>query len=158
MKRQNERKSDRRDATLTVWLPALVAMGIMVTGFVGTLVVLQLDAFRPIVGDIVVFAPNSQDADVWQLQVPATKVDRPHAGAACALNPTVMATSGGSLVVESRVNSSPPVYRLHWAGARTENGSGDCGASADITVSRIDLQKLANAAGGFGVNDKGAIR
>lgn len=157
MRRQDQQKSDRREATLAVWAPALVAMGIMFTGFLGTLMVLQLDAFRPAVGDMVVYQPNSQDSDVWQLQVPATA----HNGTGdthCVLNPTVMAAGGGSLVVEARRDTSPPVYRLHWAGARTENGAADCGGTADVSVTRTDLQKLANAAGGFGVGNKGMVR
>ena len=32
-----------------------------------------------------------------------------------------------------------------------DKGSGDCGANADLTLDRYDLQRLANAAGGFGV-------
>jgi len=154
MRRQDQHKTDRREASLAVWAPALVAMGIMLTGFLGTLMVLQLDAFRPGIGDIVVFRPNSQDSDFWQLQVPAEDVTGPHERA-CVLNPTVMATHGGSLVVESRQETSPPLYRVHWAGDHTENGTQDCGSSADLKVTRTNLQKLANAAGGFGVGDKG---
>jgi len=36
--------------------------------------------------------------------------------------------------------------------------TGNCGAAANILVSRTDLQRLANAAGGFGVGDKGIVR
>jgi hypothetical protein len=157
MRRQNEHNTDHRETSLAVWAPALVAMGIMLTGFLGTLMVLQLDAFRPRVGDMVVYKPNSQDSDVWQLQVPARDVVSRSGLTSCTLNPTVMATSGGSLVVESRQDVSPPIYRLHWAGTHTDNGATDCGASADFSVTRTDLQKLANAAGGFGVGDKGAL-
>ena len=46
--------------------------------------------------------------------------------------------------------SSPPIFRVHWAGLHTSDGSGDCGEQADIVLSRTDLQKLANAAGGYG--------
>lgn len=154
MRRQDQHKSDRREASLAVWAPALIAMGIMLTGFLGTLMVLQLDAFRPGVGDIVVFRAHSEDSDVWQLQVPATEVSGPH-DRACFLNPTVMATKGGSLVVEARRETTPLVYRVHWAGQQTEKGEQNCGSSADLAVTRTDLQKLANSAGGFGVGDKG---
>jgi hypothetical protein len=69
-----------------------------------------------------------------------------------------MATDGGSLVVEARQDTSPPVYRLHWAGQQTDAGATDCGKAADFSVTRTDLQKLANAAGGFGVGNKGIAR
>jgi hypothetical protein len=67
----------------------------------------------------------------------------------CALSPGVMSGRSGSLVVEARLLSSPPVFRVHWAGGHTEAGSGDCGAVADIVLERTDLMRLANAAGGF---------
>ncbi|MDR3535606.1 MAG: hypothetical protein P4L71_03815 [Acetobacteraceae bacterium] len=158
MRRQDQDKSDEQGTPLAVWGPALIAMGVMLTGFVGTLMVLELDAFRPKVGDMVVFQPNSQDTDVWQLEVPATEVAGRNGAGTCMLNPTVMATNGGSLVVEARRETSPPVYRLHWAGKQTESGANDCGPTADFSVTRTDLQKLANAAGGFGVGNKGIVR
>ena len=57
----------------------------------------------------------------------------------------------GSLIVEAREDTSPPRFQLHWAGQHTAKGRGDCGAQADLTLDRFDLQRLANAAGGFGV-------
>ena len=158
MRRQNERKTERRDALLAVWAPALVAIGVMITGFAGTLMVLQLDTFRPRVGDIVAFHPTAEDTDAWQLQVPATLVTGARRESACTLNPSVMAANGGSLMVEARQDTSPPLYQLHWAGTKTENGPSDCGASADLRVTRTDLQKLANAAGGFGVGNQRLMR
>jgi hypothetical protein len=99
-----------------------------------------------------VFRPGSQDNDTWQLDVPATRIT---GSAGCILNPNVMAADGGSLVVESRQETSPPLYGLHWAGGHTANGAADCGQAADVTVTRVDLQKLANSAGGFGIGNKG---
>ncbi len=90
--------------------------------------------------------------------MPATEVAGAKGTDTCMLNPTVMASNGGSLVVEARRDTSPPVYRLHWAGKQTEAGPNDCGATADFSVTRTDLQKLANAAGGFGVGNKGIVR
>ena len=53
-------------------MPVMAAMGIMVAGCLGTFMVLQLDAFRPQVGDMVVFKPGSADTDMWQMTIPAT--------------------------------------------------------------------------------------
>jgi hypothetical protein len=75
--------------------------------------------------------------------------------AACSLDPNVMADKGGSLVVEGLQDEPSLQYRVHWAGSETARTSGSCGASANLLVSRTDLQRLANAAGGFGVGDKG---
>jgi hypothetical protein len=49
-------------------------------------------------------------------------------------------------------------YTVHWAGARTSKQGPNCGSDANVMVSRTDLQRLANAAGGFGVRDKGVVR
>jgi hypothetical protein len=144
---------------LTPWLPVLAAMVIMITGCLSTFLVLQLDEFRPKVGDIVAFKPDSQDTDMWQMTIPATLVTtRGSASADCSLDPNVMAEKGGSLVVEGLQGKATPQYRIHWAGSATAKTAENCGESADLLVSRTDLQRLANAAGGFGVGDKGIVR
>ena len=132
-------------------------MAIMVTGCLSTFLVLQLDEFRPKVGDIVAFRAGSQDTDMWQMSVPATLVAGA-SGAACALDPNVIAQKGGSLIVEGRQEEPSVGYLVHWAGSETAAASGNCGASANLLVSRTDLQRLANAAGGFGVGDKGIVQ
>jgi len=137
----------------------LAAMAIMVTGCLSTFLVLQLDEFRPRVGDIVAFKPGSQDTDMWQMTIPATLVSAMGSPMAdCSLDPNVMAENGGSLVVEGRQDKPSLQYRVHWAGSDTARTAGNCGASATLLVSRTDLQRLANAAGGFGVGDKGIVR
>ena len=69
-----------------------------------------------------------------------------------------MAGNGGSLVVEGVEDKPSLQYRVHWAGSATAKTAGDCGGSANLLLSRTDLQRLANAAGGFGVGDKGIVR
>jgi hypothetical protein len=64
-----------------------------------------------------------------------------------------MAADGGSLVVEERSNDHR-MYRVHWAGQRTTDGPSDCGSSADLMLSRPNLQLLINAIGGTGVERK----
>jgi hypothetical protein len=145
--------------SLAAWLPVLAAMAIMVTGCLSTFLVLQLDEFRPKVGDIVAFKPASQDTDTWQMTIPATLVSAMGSPVAeCSLDPNVMADKGGSLIVEGLQDQPSLQYRLHWAGSETARPTGDCGASANLLVSRTDLQRLANSAGGFGVGDKGIIQ
>src|SRR5690348_7990356 len=75
MRRPDQHDPSRNNAShgtsIAAWLPVLAAMGIMVTGCLSTFLVLQLDEFRPKVGDIVAFKPGSQDSDMWQVSIPA---------------------------------------------------------------------------------------
>jgi hypothetical protein len=152
-------KGTPEKTSLAAWLPVAAAMAIMVTGCLSTFLVLQLDEFRPKVGDIVAFRPASQDTDMWQMTIPATLVSAMGSPVAeCSLDPNVMADKGGSLVVEGLEDQPSVQYRVHWAGTETAHVAGNCGASANLLVSRTDLQRLANSAGGFGVGDKGIVR
>jgi hypothetical protein len=168
MRQPNQHEPSRGNAphgsSVAAWLPVLAAMIIMVTGCVSTFLVLQLDEFRPKIGDIVSFKPGSQDTDMWQMTIPAMLVPpgvspgvSVPATAVCALDPNAMAESGGSLVVEGMQTAPSLQYRIHWAGSATAKSGVNCGESADLLVSRTDLQRLANAAGGFGVGDKGMV-
>jgi hypothetical protein len=104
---------------------------------------------------MIVFAPNQSDGDPWQLQVPTTAVaGRAKADGPCVFDPNEMSSNGGSMVIEAREETNPPRFQLHWAGRHTAKGGGDCGASADLTLDRFDLQRLANSAGGFGVRPR----
>lgn len=153
------RDEDPRKTTpisMPAWGPALAASLLIVAiGGVTTWFALQFDALRPRVGDMIVFTPNQSDGDPWQLEVPTTAVaGRPTADGPCVFDPNEMAANGGSLVIEAREETNPPRFQLHWAGRHTAKGGGDCGASADLTLDRFDLQRLANSAGGFGVKPR----
>jgi hypothetical protein len=157
--REPARNSAQPGTGFAAWLPVLAAMAIMITGCLSTFLVLQLDEFRPKVGDIVAFKPGSQDSDMWQMTIPATMVSATGAPVAgCSLDPNAMAEQGGSLVVEGLQSQPSLRYRVHWAGPATTKATAGCGDAADLLVSRTDLQRLANAAGGFGVGDKGIVR
>ncbi|MGA3403316.1 MAG: hypothetical protein ABSC95_29220 [Acetobacteraceae bacterium] len=110
------------------------------------------------VGDILVFKPEATVAD--SLPVTATRSaslpQRSATAQTCTLDPAVMAHNGGSLVVETK-SLIQPVYGVHWVGAHTSTGAGDCGGSVDLTMSRMDLQTLVNAIGGFSFNSRGNV-
>lgn len=159
MRRPDQQHDTRNSTHPTAWIPVAAALAVMITGCLSTFFVLQLDTFRPHLGDIVVFSPGSQDADMWEMKVPATLVStsgKPEG--ACTMDPNVIATDGGSMIVEG-VRETPALsYQVHWAGIHTDGTAADCGANANLLVSRTDLQRLANAAGGFGVGEKGVTR
>jgi hypothetical protein len=97
---------------------------------------------------------------MWQMTIPATMISPTGTVISeCSIEPNAIAAAGGSLVVESLQIEPSLTYRVHWAGAPTSKQAvGSCGHSADLLVSRTDLQRLANVAGGFGVGDKGVVR
>ncbi len=152
---QRHRTSDTaRDA---IWVPALtLVVSVLLTACLGIMFLQQLADFDPAVGAIVAFKSGAQSMELWQIDVTSVRSDPagPPISRVCVLSPASMANGGGSLVVEARQMSSPPIYRVHWAGAHTSNVGNDCGTAADLIISRADLQKLANTAGGFGVSPK----
>ena len=139
--------------SLPTWAPALAAAGLLVAiGGMTTWLALKFDAIRPRVGDMIVFVQGPPDADTWRLTVATAAVDgRDTSVGPCVFDPNEMTAGGGSLIIEAREDVSPTRFRVHWAGRRTAKGPGDCGAAADLTLNRYDLQRLANAAGGYGV-------
>ena len=155
---QRHRGADQTSDATSVPALTLVAT-VLLTACLGAMSILQLEQFGPQIGAIVVFKPGAERMDLWHVRASAGNdvTPNPNGGAiarACTLSPSAMADGGGSLVVEARHMSSPPIYRVHWAGLRTSNGSDDCGRDADLVLSRTDLQKLANTAGGFGIGPK----
>jgi len=112
------------------------------------------------VGDILVFKPQANVADTLPVTAIATRSaplpQQSASAATCTLDPAVMAHDGGSIVVETR-SLTRPVYGVHWAGTHTSTGVGDCGSSADLTMTRMDLQTLVNAIGGFSFNSQGNV-
>ena len=110
------------------------------------------------VGDILVFKPTANV--IGDLPVTASRAGASFRQAGtrvtCTLDPTAMAKGGGSLVVETK-SLVKPVYTVHWAGARTATDGTGCGSAADLTMSRMDLQSLVNAIGGFSFNASGNV-
>nr|WP_294503810.1 hypothetical protein [uncultured Rhodopila sp.] len=102
----------------------------------------------PQVGDIVVFAPAASRGEDNNLRIAVHRPGQP----GCVLDLDTIRQTGGSLVVEARLWRPIPGFRLHWAGERTATESDDCGANADLLVSKSDLGSLAIAAGGYGID------
>jgi hypothetical protein len=132
----------------------LLFAGVLFAVTAGFAAVTQLEQSGPSVGAIVVFKTGSAGTERWSVDVaiaePTLLVWSGAAGTRrCSLSPTMMAAHGGSLAVEARRLSRPPVYRVHWAGGHTDIGTTDCGTSADLVLQRVELMRLANVAGGL---------
>ncbi len=94
----------------------------------------------PRVGDILVLRPSLLIAADWQIE--ATRSD----GRLCTLKPVVMSAAGGSIVVEQELVTTH-AFHVHWAGPHTDDGPGDCGSAAELTLSVADLRMLTNVVG-----------
>lgn|SRR5579872_5760831 len=126
-------------------------LGVLLASCVAVVAAASTLELGPKVGDILVFKPGAQVPADWEFSAANQGGQLP---ASCNLKPDVMASGGGSLVVEERLDH-PRAYRVHWAGTRTSADAGNCGATADLVVSGGDLQLLSNAVGGPGVEHDG---
>jgi hypothetical protein len=150
--RSKRREPDEAGPDLSRWLPAFAVIPLIFLLLLTAIHILRRDAARPAVGDMVVFNAATPDREALRISVSVWRVD-PAEGVAsrCVLNSSVMAASGGSLIVIRRLPTDPAWYRLQWAGGRTDEGTRDCGTAATVEIGRVDLRKLATAAGGFGI-------
>jgi hypothetical protein len=142
MNPQPSESSPSVGTVLTFIAMTLVCMAIVI----GMCVRLAAD-LEPTVGDIAEFTPGHASQDMLPVSVTARD-----AGRTCVMASDVIARTGGSFVVVARQPSTDPSYLIHWAGPHTAAGSSDCGASADLVVSKRDLLSLAGIAGGFGIH------
>jgi hypothetical protein len=110
--------------------------------------------FEPSIGEIAVFNPNRLASDGLQRTVQvavANQWGEPISNARCVLSSEVMATPGGSLIIEVRQGGADPAYMVHWAGGMTSGGVSNCGSDVNIVVAKQDLMQLVGATGGFGL-------
>jgi hypothetical protein len=118
----------------------------VVSGMAGVL--RQVADSGPQVGDLVAFDPAHRAPFSSAARLTA---NRPRQ-TSCVLDVATMQRSGGSLVVERRGIAPDRLYRAHWSGPRTSEDVDDCGTQADLVLSQNDIDTLATAAGGFGVD------
>jgi hypothetical protein len=138
---------DRKPGQIAqIVLLATAIVGAAATGAAG--LVRQVEVLGPRVGDIVTFDPRRPfpfDSAVRLDVARPPKTD-------CVLDLGVMQRSGGSLVVEQRTTVPRRLYRAHWAGARTSMDADDCGTDGDVVLSATDINVLATASNGFGMD------
>jgi hypothetical protein len=118
----------------------------VVSGMAG--IVHQVAELGPRVGDLVAFDPAYRAAFTSDARLTAHRPKQ----TACVLDVATIQKSGGSLVLESRGSDPDRLYHAHWSGRRTSQDADDCGSQADLVLSRNDIDTLATAAGGFGVD------
>lgn len=141
------------DASLTTAILTLIAAALL-TVTTGFWVMTELEQYGPAVGGIIVFKPDTAPTEKWSISAaiigPSVEgIPNGSNARACLLTPEVMAKDGGSLVIEARRLTRPPVFRVHWSGGHTAAAASDCGTTADLVLERTELMRLANVAGGF---------
>lgn len=153
--RPRRRKAARDSQTSLGTVVLTLLAGALLTVTTGMVALTKLEQFGPAVGNILVIRPDAEARDRWTVDATViggltSGLPDEATGRRCALAPGVMARTGGSLVIEARRLSRPPLYRVHWSGGHTEEGRADCGTTADLILERIALMRLTNAVGGFG--------
>jgi hypothetical protein len=139
----DRRKTSQPPQFVLIMTAMLLAV---VSGMVG--IVHQVAEFGPRVGDLVTFDPAQRAAFDSTARLTANRLQQ----VACVLDVATLQKSGGSLVLERRGSEPDRLYRAHWSGLRTSQDADDCGSQADLMLSRNDIDTLATAAGGFGVD------
>jgi hypothetical protein len=135
--------ANNRQQIARTLLPVATGAGCMVTLLIAMTAITDFGHPTPHIGDIVSFiASSGQPVDGGVLLT----VQRPDQFF-CELDMNILRNSGGSVVVEKEVYRAPGSFNVHWAGARTAAGSGNCGTHAELILDTHQLDLLAAAAG-----------
>ena len=101
----------------------------------------------PQIGAIIAFEPVQSELNDTQVRIVALRIGE-SSPSPCVLDVHVMLASGGSLLVDAIPFDSDRRVRVHWIGTRTSDGVNDCGAAADLLLTREDIAALTVAASG----------
>jgi hypothetical protein len=96
----------------------------------------------PAVGDLIAFAPQP----AFGSSEPEVMSVKSLPNAVCVLDTGVLRRSGGSFMIQSRIDAEDGVVIAHWAGPRTSEGPDDCGNGSELVLDREQLSRLASAA------------
>jgi hypothetical protein len=129
----------------------LLAGAVALLSFVGAVDLARAVAdMGPCVGDVIAFQTDHAAGIDTDARLEVARTDQP----GCRLDVATIRQSGGSVVVEQRRSADPRLYQVHWSGPLTSSDGADCGTSADLLLRDTDMEVLAMAAGGYGVEHK----
>jgi hypothetical protein len=133
------------------WAALVMASAAAVLSLVGVVDLARYVAeLGPQVGDLISFTADRNAGDRVDSRLEFSRVD----SSSCLLDIAMIRREGGSIVIEERQPGPPRVYRVHWSGTRGNPEDGACGVSADLLLKSADLDQLAVAAGGYGVDHR----
>jgi len=134
--------------------PVLLAAAMTLLSVLGAVdLVRAVAALGPGVGDVITFESGQGAALDMDARLDVVRTDQ----TACQLDVAAIGRAGGSLVVEQRQPGQPRLYQAHWSGPGTSPNGADCGQSADLLLKDADMEVLAMAAGGYGLERKTAV-
>ena len=140
----------KNEKILRLFLPVAIGAACMFALASAVNAVGNMTRLSPRVGDIVTYTGSGDHSDATGAPITARRHGQPD----CTLDQGTLQTAGGSFVIENELADTPGSFVVHWAGSRTADGSGDCGADADLLMAARDLDALALAAGGYGAGKK----
>ena len=136
-----------------LWQLSGLGVAIFLGVVVAAVAVAEANVVQPALGDIVSIKAGEDVPPSLRTDIEAGRLDANGApSGSCVLQSDVIAQEGGSLVVEAKRPSERQSYVVHWAGAHTSIGPSDCGPAADLVLTESAIQRLAQVAGGFGVD------
>jgi hypothetical protein len=134
---------------------ALAGIGLVVLVVIMLVVTLLrlANELGPQIGAIIAFEHVRTELNDTQVRIVALRIGE-SSPSPCMLDVHVMLMSGGSLLIDAIPFDSDRRVRVHWIGARTSDGVNDCGAAADLLLTREDIAALTVAASGSHFTDK----
>ena len=109
----------------------------------------QITMFGPAVGDIIRFDPARIGVEASEVKLTVERQDR----TVCTMDLSLIGHGGGSIILERFEPGAALPWHGHWAGPRTSGDAMDCGTSADLALSSINITFLSAGAGGYWAGD-----
>ncbi|HQT75793.1 MAG TPA: hypothetical protein PLD10_01980 [Rhodopila sp.] len=135
-------------------LPVMSGAGCMIALLLAMNVIADWKNQAPRIGDLIAFEP-ARDALLPESVRIAVETS---SGGHCVLDAYTLRRSGGSFMVSRGLAGAEARYIIHWAGARTAEGTASCGDSADLILTRRQLDRLGEAAAAGGIRQAAAAK
>jgi hypothetical protein len=104
-----------------------------------------VEHLKPGVGDIIAFEPAKIVSNETEPQIEVRPAVTPNVSS-CILDVRRMRRSNGSILIEATRPDPIFRYRVHWAGGPTSDAPTNCGESANLLLSEVQVTTLKMAA------------
>lgn len=104
-----------------------------------------VEHLRPAVGDVILFDPAKTVFRETESRI-EVRPDTTSDVVSCVLDLRRMRQMKGSFIIEAIRPDPIFIYRVHWAGGPTSSAGANCGESADLLLSAVQITALKMAA------------